>query len=1109
MKKLLISILAFITTVCNAQKPTLIIPDGHGFVISKTILDKQEKYIYTAEFNKCIMWEAKTGRQLYTFPLDHGEYLDFIGMDISPDGNKIAITSGGVLNFYNTKTGKKITGGEGSYGVTDLKFSADGKYIYIIRGNGIHILDAGTLAEKESIKDDFDGYSGRIWLLADNKVLVLGESGFSHNFKTYDINTKQKISSFDFPKENYFSFYYFLPKQNLLAVGGSSKSLGLVFYDIFTNKIKGSIAYKGNLTYAAIIPSQNTDEILISGEPVVEGEVPSNNLLNLYSTVSFKKINTFFNNITVDEEKRNITGGYFDGFKKELWAQIEGKKVGNFNLTSKKYTVFLDGIIAEMSTTFYTMIYNNVNGYLHLITDKENFKTIDLTRMKPLLHKDLKIFPDAVATTFTGDTIAVFNNNTVTVKNIVTGKIIKIFTGLGMAEGISLFPNNFFFSNDNKYLFYCDDNTTTNVNKGAINIIRMNLITGIKQQFINAKGFGSTTVHPDKTIMAGFESGYQFNTAVVWDLVTGKRIFSKDVESSFVQISFDKKKIILGNGKLYNIYDIQTKQITSSITIPDDFSFKALAINKDFSLLARGMLSGNISMYDVKKGKELYKIENTGVIDKIFFSPDEKHFYSIGSFDNSIKAWETATGRFIGTLYLFRGSNDYVFMDADGRFDGTPEGVKQIYYVINQKPMPLDRIFEKYYTPNLYARSVVGEKFDKIDVIIKPFPKAKISYAEAKRNLEVEEDGIPVYKNTTGFADITVNASAEDDAIDEIRLFQNGKIVTLTSRNLIVTDNADKTDFKKYKVALLPGVNSLRAVALNTQRSESDADEISVNYKTTENNTPVVINKPININDKPIDQIDKTATLHLVVVGINQYQNKKMSLNYALADATSFKEELEKDVKSVIANVKTYFVTDDAASKKGITDAFAAVQQNAKPQDVFIFYYAGHGVIGKDKEFYLVPTDVSNLADVQTELEQKGIPSKLLQQYAIDIQAQKQLFILDACQSAGAFETLMSNDGNQQKSLSVVARSTGTHWMAASGAKQYANEFASLGHGVFTYILLQALKGEAANNKQVTVNGLKNFLQIQVPALMKKYNGVEQYPASYGFGNDFPVEVVK
>jgi len=127
----------------------------------------------------------------------------------------------------------------------------------------------------------------------------------------------------------------------------------------------------------------------------------------------------------------------------------------------------------------------------------------------------------------------------------------------------------------------------------------------------------------------------------------------------------------------------------------------------------------------------------------------------------------------------------------------------------------------------------------------------------------------------------------------------------------------------------------------------------------------------------------------------------------------------------------------------------------------------------------------------------------------VDIAAQKQLFILDACQSAGAFQTMLTSDANQQKSIAVVARSTGTHWIAASGAQQFANEFASLGHGAFTYVLLEALKGEAANNKMITVNNLKNYLQQTVPELMKKYHGAAQYPASYGFGNDFPVEVIK
>ena len=50
---------------------------------------------------------------------------------------------------------------------------------------------------------------------------------------------------------------------------------------------------------------------------------------------------------------------------------------------------------------------------------------------------------------------------------------------------------------------------------------------------------------------------------------------------------------------------------------------------------------------------------------------------------------------------------------------------------------------------------------------------------------------------------------------------------------------------------------------------------------------------------------------------------------------------------------------------------------------------------------------------------------------------------------------------------------------------------------------------EAASGDFITVNGLKNYLSVKVPELMKKYSGSQQFPASYGFGNDFPVEVIR
>lgn len=91
-----------------------------------------------------------------------------------------------------------------------------------------------------------------------------------------------------------------------------------------------------------------------------------------------------------------------------------------------------------------------------------------------------------------------------------------------------------------------------------------------------------------------------------------------------------------------------------------------------------------------------------------------------------------------------------------------------------------------------------------------------------------------------------------------------------------------------------------------------------------------------------------------------------------------------------------------------------------------------------------------------------------------------------------------------------MERSTGSHRLTASGTDQFATEFSQLGHGVFTYVLLEGLKGEDANgDQQITINELKAYLEVQVPELSQKYKGSPQYPAIYGFGNDFPIGMVE
>jgi uncharacterized caspase-like protein len=97
----------------------------------------------------------------------------------------------------------------------------------------------------------------------------------------------------------------------------------------------------------------------------------------------------------------------------------------------------------------------------------------------------------------------------------------------------------------------------------------------------------------------------------------------------------------------------------------------------------------------------------------------------------------------------------------------------------------------------------------------------------------------------------------------------------------------------------------------------------------------------------------------------------------------------------------------------------------------------------------------------------------------------------------------------EEKAIAQLARATGTHWLTAAGTEQYASEFSQLGHGVFTYVLLEGFKGAADGNNdgKITVKEIDAYLQDQVPILTEKYKGSAQYPSSYGNGMDFPVGV--
>jgi len=1114
---ILFAVISFSTTVFS-QIGNIVIPDGHAEGIEKILLSPDGKYLYTANSQKIIMWDAKQHIQLYSFSLavrwDISQAISsFI---LSNDGNYVAATGGFGVKCFSTVTGKQVLDIQGlRYSAT---FSADSKKIFYSGDmqdpktynllSGIISVDLTSLIpELVFICTDYGNCNFKEFTeLKNGTVKLWHEAGW----QIADLDAKKILftSNVD-TKTDLFgsaSEMRFLPLRNTNLIVAAKQNKGeiyanLIFFDAYT----GRETYRREIgNNWKIISGMEGDNFLLDAGSFSE----ELDFIDAKSGSTIKKIDKSALSLPEGEE---LTTGILYSKNKHIYFN-SGGDVKEMDLQTLKTSISFKREIAGFPiVTNYD--YNEQNEKLRMVTDYTNYLSIDFKRM--VVEKNTLLTSAAnqnteISFSSTGDTISVDEYGKAFFYVIKNSKKTNISPTLFGDSPFESAPRpNVFFGREGKYA-YAIKNVNTN-GGDAQTLYQINIATNISKKIAEFQHNLEIDIQQD--IIAGYDKTPTSFVVKCWQLSTGKLIFTKTLPTKGEEpkliaaraFAAKSKIAILGIRYLqvFNIADGKLLQSSKEVFLSLENDF---IISHNADLIAELADEGRLSILDSTLNRKHLIQSHNGSINKAYYSPNDDLIYTAGS-DNTIKIFRTATGEIIGTLYIFKDSKDYVFIDPTGRFDGTPEGMKKLYYVKDRKIVTLDKIYEKFYTPNLYLRLLNGEIFNPIDITINPSPLCKISYQELKRNLLVEDEGLPSYSNTTGRAEITVSATAEGDKIDEIRLFHNGKIVNLATRGLFVTDDATSTDSKKYTINLMPGQNSFRAIAINTQRTESKPDEIWVTYQTESGPSNT---KPITpVNGGAIEKVDKNATLHLIVVGINKYQNKSMVLNYALADATAFKEELEKDAKSIITNIKTYFVTDDIANKSGITDAFGQVQQNAKPQDVFVFYYAGHGVIGKDKEFYLVPNDVSDLKNVQVELEQKGIPAKLLQQYAIDIAAQKQLFILDACQSAGAFNEMLTADGDQQKSIAVVSRSTGTHWMAASGAQQYANEFSQLGHGAFTYVLLEALKGSAAADKMITVNGLKRYLEQGVPELMKKYSGTLQYPASYGFGNDFPVEIVK
>jgi hypothetical protein len=323
--------------------------------------------------------------------------------------------------------------------------------------------------------------------------------------------------------------------------------------------------------------------------------------------------------------------------------------------------------------------------------------------------------------------------------------------------------------------------------------------------------------------------------------------------------------------------------------------------------------------------------------------------------------------------------------------------------------------------------------------------------------------------------------AVDDKGIRQINVSLNGNPVKLDDkRGIKIVAAGGETDSKKIdvlqKLQLQYGQNVIKI-------SATDMDGISQEELIK------------------IFRVKERGDIWAIVIGINEYQNTR-NLKYAVNDARAFKDYLKDNVG--ISDERIFYLADQDATKSRIESLLGTtIKRKASRDDTVIIFYAGHGAVEPDPsnldgdgfEKYLLPHD----ADLE-DLYSTAISMNDIKTIFMRIRADRLIFIADTCYSgASGGRTMVASKTRanlSDKFYERISKGKGRVIISSCSANEISKEDDKLQHGVFSYYMLEGLKGRADQDGDgiITVSELFSYISRKVP----QASGQDQHPVKKG-----------
>jgi tetratricopeptide (TPR) repeat protein len=247
--------------------------------------------------------------------------------------------------------------------------------------------------------------------------------------------------------------------------------------------------------------------------------------------------------------------------------------------------------------------------------------------------------------------------------------------------------------------------------------------------------------------------------------------------------------------------------------------------------------------------------------------------------------------------------------------------------------------------------------------------------------------------------------------------------------------------------------------------------------------------------------LDGRGKLWAVVIGVSKYRNlsAQQQLSFAHRDAEEFAAFLRTPAGGGFPAHQVKVMLDQEATLMSVrTQLGTILPRDAEANDVVLIFFAGHGLVEGERNGYLLlhDSDPQNLYATALQLsELDHIISK-------QVRARNVILITDACHAGqlgpGSRDPKESVLLINQYLTEIGKSGKGVIRLLASRADElsYEDKRWGGGHGVFTYHLLEGLKGAADRDRDgfVRADELEEFLSTVVP----KATQALQHPQAAG-----------